>query len=98
MHAIYQHRTDNEVPRRLPVVEDRRLTLVAARTTPLGLLGSLLVASSFWDPAAASQADEKARSRTGERSTIIYGSSTRISVGFLRIILWDCEISSWDAR
>lgn len=22
MHAIYQHRTDNEVPRRLPVVED----------------------------------------------------------------------------
>ncbi|KAI4498262.1 hypothetical protein M0802_006748 [Mischocyttarus mexicanus] len=22
MHAIYQHRTDNEVPRRLPVVKD----------------------------------------------------------------------------
>ena len=22
MHTIYQHRTDNEVPRRLPVVED----------------------------------------------------------------------------
>jgi len=22
MHAIYQHRTDNEVPRKLPVVDD----------------------------------------------------------------------------
>ncbi|KAL2715585.1 hypothetical protein V1478_015283, partial [Vespula squamosa] len=54
MHAIYQHRTDNEVPRRLPVVKDNNnddddddrsagVTLDVAQTaiqSPLFSLGS----------------------------------------------------------
>lgn len=92
MHAIYQHRTDNEVPRRLPVVEDddgdddraadcrgRRLTRVAARTP-----------SSYRDPLsgipAEDSGDEKAAdaspTKRQTRRAIIYSV---YRVGFVRV-------------
>lgn len=86
MHAIYQHRTDNEVPRRLPVVDDDANLSRSART--LRVTGTRFQGSPL-----RTRAMKKQRTRV---PTKLDTSRDNLPKGFVKRAL--CHLSATSVR